>query len=129
MRKISDKDLCKTFMKLIKQCRILSNWRKQALNDKRGCGDLEINSTDWISKFIFNPGVHRPPFDPSKPLSTPQIVPSTLRGSILTTLATSDLDPSWASFNQWTSLQAFIERDIRVLKHMDQVNTNHHDIA
>ncbi|KRZ21691.1 hypothetical protein T4B_12428 [Trichinella pseudospiralis] len=31
----------------------------------------EINSSDWISKFIFNPGVHRPPFDPSKPLSTP----------------------------------------------------------
>ncbi|KRZ92754.1 hypothetical protein T08_4188 [Trichinella sp. T8] len=31
--KISDKGLCNTFIKLIEQSRILSNWRKQALND------------------------------------------------------------------------------------------------
>ncbi|KRY46042.1 hypothetical protein T03_5455 [Trichinella britovi] len=31
--KISDKVLCYTFIKLLEQSRILSNWRKQALND------------------------------------------------------------------------------------------------
>ncbi|KRY40387.1 hypothetical protein T03_13878 [Trichinella britovi] len=31
--KISDKGLCNTFIKLLEQSRILSNWRKQALND------------------------------------------------------------------------------------------------
>ncbi|KRZ16735.1 hypothetical protein T11_9172, partial [Trichinella zimbabwensis] len=31
----------------------------------------EINSSDGISKFIFDPEVHRLPFDP-KPLSTPR---------------------------------------------------------
>ncbi|KRX50968.1 hypothetical protein T05_4996 [Trichinella murrelli] len=41
---------------------------------KHSCSFLgvldEINYSDGISKFIFDPGVHRPPFDP-KPLSTP----------------------------------------------------------
>ncbi|KRZ95738.1 hypothetical protein T08_5330 [Trichinella sp. T8] len=32
--KISDKVLCYTFIKLLEQSRILSNWRKQALNDQ-----------------------------------------------------------------------------------------------
>ncbi|KRZ74356.1 hypothetical protein T10_10874 [Trichinella papuae] len=45
----------------------------------------EINSSDGISKFIFDPGVHRPLFDP---LDCP-IVP---KGSISTTLATPALE-------------------------------------
>ncbi|KRZ57831.1 hypothetical protein T02_15264 [Trichinella nativa] len=44
----------------------------------------EINYSDGISKFIFDPGVHRPPFDPLESPIDP-------KGSISTTLATPAL--------------------------------------
>ncbi|KRX55524.1 hypothetical protein T09_4999, partial [Trichinella sp. T9] len=56
--KISDKGLCNTFIKLLEQSRILSNWRKQALNDQ---WDFKVHIRFRSSSTPFRPfSLYRP---------------------------------------------------------------------
>ncbi|KRY21706.1 hypothetical protein T12_14501 [Trichinella patagoniensis] len=63
--KISDKGRCNTLIKLLEQSRILSNWRKQALNDQ---WDFKVHIRSRSSSTPIRPlSLYRPLREPRRP--------------------------------------------------------------
>ncbi|KRX25485.1 hypothetical protein T07_11013 [Trichinella nelsoni] len=68
-----DKGLCNTFIKLLEQSRILSNWRQNDHSRRNKFTQMGFQSSYSIPEFI-------DPHSTPKPLSTPYKVPSTSWG-------------------------------------------------